>query len=623
MAMTGGTGVLVKETTVTSNGYTAKFRLYVYHKLVSQDIIANTSTLSLGMYFTIPSGWTAGAWSKSSNSYLGTTANIFDGSIPKMSGTRWLRENQTLVVNHNPDGTGTATIYWKWGVNSSWGGFVNPSGSFTVDLPRIPRGATLTAAPNFNDEENPTITYSNPAGDVVDTLQACISLDGSKDDIAYRDIDKLGSSYTFNLTDDERNVLINACKTSKNITVNFIIKTVIDEKTYSSSLNKTLTIVNANPILQPSVVDVNDVTKSLTGDENKLIKYYSNAKYIINATALKNSSISNYSVVCGGKSGTDSSGILYNIESGNFVFSVIDSRGNNTSTNVNKKLINYVKLTCNLDFNSPSAEGSVNLKIYGNCFNGNFGIKNNNLKLEYRYKISSGAYSNWIEIVEYSREGNEYLTEILLDGLDYRETYHVQARAIDELSTITSTEKIVNFKPVFDWSSSDFNFSVDVNIGGDLSIKGKSLVDIIYPVGSIYMSLNNTDPTYLFGGEWERLQGRVLVGAGTDTDINGLQRTFVANETGGEYNHTLTIDEMPSHTHIQEQHRHAQNKNTFMNDTQNYDTRSSGSSGYYMGANLATYYTDYETAINQNTGGSLSHNNVQPYLSVYMWKRIS
>jgi hypothetical protein len=67
--------------------------------------------------------------------------------------------------------------------------------------------ATITYAPNFNDESNPTIKYNNPAGKTVTSLQACISLDGSKADVSYRNIPKKGTSYTFDLTDEERNVL--------------------------------------------------------------------------------------------------------------------------------------------------------------------------------------------------------------------------------------------------------------------------------------------------------------------------------------------------------------------------------------------------------------------------------
>lgn len=66
------------------------------------------------------------------------------------------------------------------------------------------------------------------------------------------------------------------------------------------------------------------------------------------------------------------------------------------------------------------------------------------------------------------------------------------------------------------------------------------IVDLIYPVGSIYMNVNSTSPATLFGGTWEQLKDRFLLGAGD---------TYTEGDTGGSANHTLTTDEMPSHNH--------------------------------------------------------------------------
>lgn len=69
----------------------------------------------------------------------------------------------------------------------------------------------------------------------------------------------------------------------------------------------------------------------------------------------------------------------------------------------------------------------------------------------------------------------------------------------------------------------------------------KDIINIVYPVGSIYMSVNSTSPASLFGGTWERIKDRFLLAAGD---------TYSAGSTGGEAQHTLTVDEMPSHYHI-------------------------------------------------------------------------
>ena len=133
------------------------------------------------------------------------------------------------------------------------------------------------------------------------------------------------------------------------------------------------------------------------------------------------------------------------------------------------------------------------------------------------------------------------------------------------------------------------------------------LLDTVYPVGSIYMSVNSTSPADLFGGTWEQIKDTFLLSCG-DTYSNGA--------TGGEATHTLTVSEMPSHTHIQNQHRHT--------EAGNWSTGSGSTSAYTTTANRegTSLYTNWATATNQNTGGGQAHNNMPPYLAVYVWKRV-
>lgn len=160
------------------------------------------------------------------------------------------------------------------------------------------------------------------------------------------------------------------------------------------------------------------------------------------------------------------------------------------------------------------------------------------------------------------------------------------------------------------------------------NINMQDVRDFIYPVGSIYMSISSTSPATLFGGTWERINGYYLY-AGTGGNTSG------SNTSGGPSNNNtgstaITIAQMPSHTHTQNAHNHAQHSDTWMNDANNRDTRISGTTGYYAGAGLATYYTTSTTATNQNTGGGQGHthslnshtHSVTPLrYEVYMWKR--
>lgn len=143
----------------------------------------------------------------------------------------------TVYVDHDSQGKKSISVSFTTAIYV--GATSTYSGTWTLD--DIPRQANITSAPNFTDLENPTIQYSNPAGNSVTSLQACISLTQATDDIKYRDISKTGTSYTFNLTDAERNLLRNNT-TSGSRKVHFFIRTIIGSNTFYASKEITLTI---------------------------------------------------------------------------------------------------------------------------------------------------------------------------------------------------------------------------------------------------------------------------------------------------------------------------------------------------------------------------------------------
>lgn len=152
----------------------------------------------------------------------------------------------------------------------------------------------------------------------------------------------------------------------------------------------------------------------------------------------------------------------------------------------------------------------------------------------------------------------------------------------------------------------------------------------IYPVGSIYISTVSTNPSELFGfGTWEAMPaGRVLLAQGK-VETENYTHNFVAGETGGEFVHQLTVGELPSHNHtassnVTGEHNHGIYINGYngnMSGAQNYGW---GSDDHSIG--LRRNYTENNgshthTISIGNTGSSQSHNNMEPYIVVYMWKR--
>lgn len=143
-----------------------------------------------------------------------------------------------------------------------------------------------------------------------------------------------------------------------------------------------------------------------------------------------------------------------------------------------------------------------------------------------------------------------------------------------------------------------------------------------YPIGSIYMSVNATSPDTLFGGTWERITGRFLLAATDGGAVNTNSNEWQApGSMAGEAAHTLSIEEMPAHTHgAVGDHRHTDYHSSVNRGTGNTATRvgpygytTSGASGVTGGAAGA-----HEHA---SVGANWSHNNMPPFLAVYVWKR--
>ena len=133
----------------------------------------------------------------------------------------------------------------------------------------------------------------------------------------------------------------------------------------------------------------------------------------------------------------------------------------------------------------------------------------------------------------------------------------------------------------------------------------KDLLEKVYPIGSYYWSEKNTSPSDIFGGSWTKIRGRFLFASDSNHDVGS---------TGGSERHTLTIDEMPRHSHEYKKFR-SFGSNNF--------GRPDGNSFTYP-CNLTDhkdYYEFLETYSTTSVGGGSSHNNMPPFLTANCWKR--
>ena len=129
----------------------------------------------------------------------------------------------------------------------------------------------------------------------------------------------------------------------------------------------------------------------------------------------------------------------------------------------------------------------------------------------------------------------------------------------------------------------------------DIEVAFVSMIDLIYPTGSVYQSTSSVSPATLFGGTWTQIKDYFLVGAGSNYSVTS---------TGGEATHTLSVAEMPSHTHWLQGWTHLQWA----------DNSGDGLSRYRIDSDEPSHETN-------PTGGGTAHNNLPPYYAVYMWRR--
>lgn len=438
----------------------------------SNGTSANTSTVTVTLQVRRWDGnyTTTGTW-KGSVSIGGISENYsFYSAVNSWTTVKTL----TVTVNHNNDGSGTCYIYGSIsGPAQTTQAGATVSGSTTITLDTIARQATMKTVQPFNDGSiSPKITYSNPLGAAVPSLQAGVSLTQSSSGVlTYYNVDKTAGTATLSLSESDLNALRSSVTTEKSRTVWIYLRTRIDSTYYYSPLSTTFTVESAKPTISPTITDTNSVTIDLTGDSKKLVRYYSNVAVTIGASALNGASITSRAVTCGGKKLT-ADGTISGVEIDKFTFTATDSRGLVTTQSITSadglySFINYVKLTCNLANDVPSTDGTMVVRTTGNYFNGSFGAKSNSLNVYYRYKVAGTSWptdGGW-NIMTVSKNGNTYTATATVDGLDYQTAYVFQTYAKDTLATIYSVEKTAKATPVFDWGEHDFNFNVPVSVG--------------------------------------------------------------------------------------------------------------------------------------------------------------
>lgn len=514
--------VTVKHTLVIGSAY-------------SLNIASRTNTCSGGG---VSQGYTSGAINQKGGSVLlGTTVHR---------------------VSHDADGTKTAKLSDTFNINATIDGkkvgSITASGSITLD--RIARNATIVTANDFTDETNPALTYSNPSSFSCD-----VSIEFEGGSITRADaISGASGSYTMQLTDSERTTLRNASKNSPTLKVTYALKTTIDGTAYYSRAERKMNVVDAAPELEAvSYEDTNAVTVAVTGNKYRIVQNHSTlAVEVPTATAKKGATIASYTVAFGGvsktvkSSGTVSLGAVDVSYSQALTVTATDSRGFTASKSVQVTVDDYSAPTAVIDLHrlnnfEPTTYITANARY--SYLNGKNAVT---IAAKFK-KVSDSSYGTPIELadsiqstVTCDRDSAYDFVVTIADRLESTDYNLTLGKGIPSFFIDTQKSSVgVNCLP----SQSDV-----LQLGDSAWLTAQGA----YPVGSIYLSVTDTDPATLFGGTWERIsQGRFLIGSGANAanttaywgEYPAGKENFPAGEMGGEVEHTLTVDEIPAHTH--------------------------------------------------------------------------
>lgn len=425
----------------------------------------------------------------------GTFSNITSGGKNQLA-------SGTLDIPHNSDGTKSFSISVAgWTYSSS-----NYSGSDTFTLDAIPRQATLTNAPDFNDEQNPTITYSNPAGNSVTTLRAYIqNAAGTVTYVQYKNLSKTGTSYTFNLTDAERTTLRSAAANSNTLGVKFVVETILGGNTYNSTLNKTMTIVNANPLMNSvEYEDTNATTTAITQSPAVIIRNNSTLAITVgNIWAYKQATLVSLTTNINGVikttslSGSHATNVLVdfgtiNVASDiNAVLTATDSRGNKYTYNLPITVWDWVLptaiITCQRQ-NNYYSETDINVNADYSSLDGK-----NQITIQYQYKKTTDS--------SYSALANLQDDVTTTFNIDNNYQWNVRVIVTDLLGSTTYNLFVDKGIPIvyFDRLNNSTGFNCfpqnqgSTEIDGDLIVNEKNILDMFVGIGGLCKSASTSD----------------------------------------------------------------------------------------------------------------------------------
>ena len=615
----------------------------------SQNIGGNYSTVTANLYI-------KGNYSYStiySGSVAKSVALVINGNRKNgsaridINGTeKRLLLSHSVNVGHNADGTKTFRLEGMLNSQITWSGTYYGSEQWTRQdwgLNTIPRASTFNqSSTTFNMDGEGTI-YINPAS--TSFSHKLYMYFGNKK-VLLRDNAPVNQNFNVRFNASDFGDQIPNATSGVGV---LLLETYNGGNFVGSNQRTTYLNLPSNYVpSQPSVTvsDESSVPAKLGVSKTAgiYVKGMSLLRFNSSASGVLGSQIINYKVQIGSQTFATGGNTIdvdlskFDVGTGtiNAVVIVTDSRGRTNSRTVGIKIQNYSAPTIN-NFSAVRQNNSDTVIItkpvsVSSILNGSTNINSYTVNTEYKLTTATSWTVN--------RTENNSSATLNLSGFNVANSYDIRVTLADKLNQTVVQASISTAKVLIDFNR-DIGVGIGkmhergaLDVGGDMyvsgtldskSIKqnGRTLLDMFYPVGAIFITTVNTNPSSYMGGTWVRFgNGKTLVGIDeNDTDFN------VAEKTGGEKRHILTKDEMPSHSHeTRDVNGHkayfwAWSGGPHPSPTLWIPGGNVAGGSMPAGGNPLMSKQAWEGYTTTDTGGGNSHNNLQPYITVYMWKR--
>ena len=493
----------VAETYLGNTGYGDVY-VRCYAKYNSQSIENNTTSVSVETRIYCSRG--------SFVSASGTTASAtIDGDTNSNSANssysgEITASNKTKDVTHNNDGTKSINVASSWS-SQPWGW--SGTASANVDLPRIDRYPLLLTSPDFSDEDNPTITYTTTLGFEGATVETGIfDSTGSTAYVSYRNVNVENGSYTFELTNEERNTLRNTTPNSNTMNVMFKLRTTTtNSQTYFSTSVKQMRIVNANPTFTYTEEEINANVVALLGSSGStVIQNASILQVVVSPTSLKGSSITGVAITSDTAYSKTTAPYSFDmpIRRANYTIRVYDSRENQTKQEITKTMIEYqpVDITSLSMKRVNPTSSNIILNLEARYYQQTFGSTANAPIV--KWKLDDGSYATIPSSAYTIDTTNNKLTisnYTLSNVLPYTNEGQFTLYIEDLLTSDTEgggNGKVLKGIPTFDAGEHDLKVNGDLYIA---NTSGQNKVNVLNEIEEASLDIYSTTEARI--GTWK------------------------------------------------------------------------------------------------------------------------